>query len=195
MSETGVVKFFNSVDSYGFIRLGGRRWGAAKGSDVYVHRSAIADGRSLLKGDTVSFDVIEEDGRKTALRVTGGTGGLGLTLASNVDRSPRKALFGVVKKSFPKGYGFIKPDEGGSDLFFHQNALAEEGEMPAVGSRVCYDCIWDEKRGCRKASNVVPEVLEEAAHPPEDDLEISDADEWELVAEPCSTTLVHPSSM
>ena len=57
MSETGVVKFFNSVDSYGFIRLGGRRWGAAKGSDVYVHRSAIADGRSLLKGDTVSFDV------------------------------------------------------------------------------------------------------------------------------------------
>ena len=42
--------------------------------------------------DSLACEVIEEDGRKTALRVTGGTGGLGLTLASNVDRSPRKAL-------------------------------------------------------------------------------------------------------
>ena len=33
----------------------------------------------------------------------------------------------MVKKSFSKGFGFIKQDEGGSDLFFHQNALAKEG--------------------------------------------------------------------
>ena len=55
MSETGVVKFFNSVDSYGFIRMRGPR-GADKSSDVYVHRNAIADGQSLLRGDKVSFD-------------------------------------------------------------------------------------------------------------------------------------------
>ena len=116
MSESGVVKFFNAVDSYGFIRLNGCPKGS-KGSDVYVHRSAITDGKHLLRGDKVCFDVrrsacwemgkrsldsltclnvscqvIEEDGRKQALRVTGGTGGCGLTFASNVDRSPIKGL-------------------------------------------------------------------------------------------------------
>ena len=45
----GRVKFYNSVDGYGFIQHRGR--------DVYVHRSAIADGQMLLRGDKVSFDV------------------------------------------------------------------------------------------------------------------------------------------
>ncbi|CAE7664755.1 cspE [Symbiodinium pilosum] len=196
MSESGVVKFFNAVDSYGFIRLNGCPKGS-KGSDVYVHRSAIADGKHLLRGDKVCFDVIEEDGRKQALRVTGGTGGCGLTFASNVDRSPIKGLLGFVKKSFPKGYGFIKQDDGGSDLFFHQNALAQEGEMPAVGTRVRYDNLWDEKRGCRKAFEVVlletaepaPKEAVQAAEEEDDDhddeeygLVSSDDDEWEVVA-------------
>ena len=57
MGESGVVKFFNSVDSYGFIRLTGRPRGPSKGCDVFVHRSAIADGQHLLRGDKVCFDV------------------------------------------------------------------------------------------------------------------------------------------
>ena len=44
-----MVKFFNSVDGYGFIRR--------RQSDVYVHRSDIADGKLLLRGDKVCFDV------------------------------------------------------------------------------------------------------------------------------------------
>ena len=170
MSHRGVVKFFNSVDGYGFIRR--------RQSDVYVHRSDIADGKLLLRGDKVCFDVswilrntrnawnrscwddvvvlwcvevtkgpiffsdniwlkfadipgwppyegwnhhqplnveddsgwpslgfrnpqvIEEDQRLVALRVTGGTGGFGLTIGSNVDRSTVKDLpLGSYKKS------------------------------------------------------------------------------------------------
>lgn len=49
MSHRGVVKFFNSVDGYGFIRR--------RQSDVYVHRSDVADGKLLLRGDKVCFDV------------------------------------------------------------------------------------------------------------------------------------------
>mmetsp|Transcript_17152 Transcript_17152/g.32340 ORF Transcript_17152/g.32340 Transcript_17152/m.32340 type:complete len:180 (+) Transcript_17152:51-590(+) len=179
MSESGVVKFFNSVDSYGFIR---RR----SGPDVYVHRSAIADGQHLLRGDKVCFDVVEEEGAKIAARVTGGTGGTGLTVASKVDRSARKNLYGTVKKSFAtKNYGFIKQKEGGSDMFFHKDALAEEGELPEVGSYVRYDNVWDDKKAARKATNVVvvDEIPEDQASPcvATPDGAASD-DEWELVA-------------
>lgn len=53
MSHSGVVKFYNSLNGYGFIRRGH----AGKPGDVYVHRSAIADGKMLLRGDKVCFDV------------------------------------------------------------------------------------------------------------------------------------------
>jgi cold shock CspA family protein len=52
MSQSGVVKFYNSLNGYGFIRRG-----KPGGGDVYVHRSAIADGKMLLRGDKVCFDV------------------------------------------------------------------------------------------------------------------------------------------
>ena len=53
----------------------------------------------ILKGSNLSHmvwpeipQVIEEDQRLVALRVTGGTGGFGLTIGSNVDRSTVKDL-------------------------------------------------------------------------------------------------------
>jgi len=186
------VKFFNSVDGYGFIRR--------RQSDVYVHRSDIADGKLLLRGDKVCFDVIEEDQRLVALRVTGGTGGFGLTIGSNVDRSTVKDLHGTIKKFFPdKGWGFIIQDSGGPNLFFHSNAI-ESGDTGStnlvVGSRVRYESMWDEKRGSRKAQRV---AMEETNVPPESKAEVtdkllvdpedlvvlatsdSDGEEWELV--------------
>eukprot|EP00435_Cladocopium_sp_Y103_P051923 s932_g16.t1 len=188
MSQSGVVKFYNSLNGYGFIRRG-----KPGGGDVYVHRSAIADGKMLLRGDKVCFDVIEEENRLCALRVTGGTGGYGLTFGCNVDRSTIKNLHGTVKKFFPeKGWGFILQEGGGSNLFFHSNAIESGDESLVVGSRVSYDSIFDATRGSRKAERVQC-IAGEAADLPvaenrateEQDLaafavDESDEEEWEL---------------
>jgi CspA family cold shock protein len=54
---TGKVKWFNDARGYGFIEVEG-------GTDVFVHHTDIQAGgyRSLVEGDTVTFDVV--DGEK-----------------------------------------------------------------------------------------------------------------------------------
>lgn len=42
-----------------------------------------------------------------------------------------------------KGFGFIVPDEGGKDVFVHQNGLAED---ISEGDKVSYD-VEDGKKG------------------------------------------------
>ena len=55
MSE-GVVKWFNAKKGYGFIKR-------EEGQDLFVHFSSITmDGyKSLVEGDSVSFEVEETD--------------------------------------------------------------------------------------------------------------------------------------
>jgi CspA family cold shock protein len=51
------------------------------------------------------------------------------------------------------GYGFIKPDAGGNDLFFHVSAL-REGDEIVEGAAVTYEMGNDEKTGKAKATSV-----------------------------------------
>ena len=45
-----------------------------------------------------------------------------------------------------KGYGFIKPDDGGKDIFVHVTAVEEAGlQTLNEGQRVSYDIEADKK--------------------------------------------------
>lgn len=52
-----------------------------------------------------------------------------------------------------KGFGFIKPDDGGNDVFFHVSAL-KDGDDIAEGKAVTYEMGSDPKTGKSKAVSV-----------------------------------------
>ena len=52
-----------------------------------------------------------------------------------------------------KGFGFITPDNGGTDVFVHISAV-QGGESLRDGTKVSYDLGQDRKTGKSKAENV-----------------------------------------
>ncbi|GLK78704.1 MULTISPECIES: cold-shock protein [Methylopila] len=56
-----------------------------------------------------------------------------------------------------KGYGFIKPDDGGNDIFVHVSAVTRSGlSNLAEGQRVSFDVEPDRKGKGPKAVNLIP---------------------------------------
>lgn len=58
---------------------------------------------------------------------------------------------GVLKKfDSERGFGFIKPDDGGGDVFLHVRAARNSGltSMPEVGTRLEYE-VEQSDRGAR----------------------------------------------
>jgi CspA family cold shock protein len=52
-----------------------------------------------------------------------------------------------------KGFGFIRPDDGSNDVFFHVSAL-REGDDVTVGRAVTFETGIDPKSGKPKAVSV-----------------------------------------
>jgi CspA family cold shock protein len=52
-----------------------------------------------------------------------------------------------------KGFGFIKPDDGGNDVFFHVSAL-RDGDDISLGKAVSFEMGVDKKSGKPQAVSV-----------------------------------------
>jgi uncharacterized membrane protein YsdA (DUF1294 family)/cold shock CspA family protein len=64
-----------------------------------------------------------------------------------------------------RGFGFIKPDEGGADLFLHFTAAPRGTTRPYLGQRLTFEVEQDDK-GRLRAVNVEPTIVSERAEPP-----------------------------
>ena len=56
-----------------------------------------------------------------------------------------------------KGYGFIRPDNGGKDVFVHATALERAGIRGlAEGQKVAFDTAEDRRSGKIAVNNIQP---------------------------------------
>eukprot|EP00658_Telonema_sp_P-2_P031973 TRINITY_DN237_c0_g1_i8.p2 TRINITY_DN237_c0_g1~~TRINITY_DN237_c0_g1_i8.p2 ORF type:complete len:156 (+),score=22.74 TRINITY_DN237_c0_g1_i8:239-706(+) len=60
---------------------------------------------------------------------------------------------GIACRWNERGFGFIKPNEGGDDLFCHVSCI-EDGNMLREGDTVEYDCVFDDRKGKYRAEKV-----------------------------------------
>jgi CspA family cold shock protein len=56
-----------------------------------------------------------------------------------------------------KGFGFIEPDDGGTDVFVHATALERAGMSPlSDGQKVSYETEIDQRSGKTAVSTIKP---------------------------------------
>ena len=54
-----------------------------------------------------------------------------------------------------KGFGFITPEDGGTDVFVHVTAVEQAGLITLhEGQRVSFDLVTDQRRGKTNAQNL-----------------------------------------
>lgn len=63
----------------------------------------------------------------------------------------------IVRIVMDRGFGFIKPDDGGSDIFFHHSSLPEGGfDGLQEGQSVEFETGRDPRSDRPRATNVRP---------------------------------------
>ncbi len=135
----GTVSWYDEGKGFGFITPD------AGGDDVFVHVRSLPQGVTLAEGERVAFDSVQGDKGPQARdvrKVRGAASAPARPAASrpgavrDTGGAPARAGEGVVARyDADKGFGFITPDAGGSDLFVHVSVVS--GAEPLLpGERV-----------------------------------------------------------
>jgi CspA family cold shock protein len=54
-----------------------------------------------------------------------------------------------------RGYGFIAPEDGGTDVFLHISAVEAAGlQRVSEGDRLSFDLVMDQRKGKTNAQNI-----------------------------------------
>ena len=104
----------------------------------------MADRRSRSRSRSRDRDDGGRDGGASAAAGGAGNGGAG---------NAGKLSGTVVSWREQRGFGFIKPADGGEDVFCHRTAITD-GEALNEGSTVYYEMSTDDRSGKTRAANV-----------------------------------------
>merc|ERR1711924_241663 len=75
-------------------------------------------------------------------------------------RTPAKREKGIACRWNDRGFGFIKPEKGGDDVFCHISGL-KEGNMLREGDEVEYTVMYDERQRKHRATDVTGGVQDD----------------------------------
>jgi CspA family cold shock protein len=130
----GTVSWYEPGKGYGFVTPDSR------GTEIFVHSSAIVGGGVLSEGQRVAFLIVDGEkgpqadhvlplGPEAAPRAVASDGADGTVSWYDVD----------------KGFGFATPDTGDGDVFVHVRALPAGLTGLTEGDRISYDIAANEK--------------------------------------------------
>lgn len=148
---SGLVKVWLEEKGYGFVTP------SDNSGDVFVHRSALQDGKMLVQGAMVTFDTQFDAarGKRIATKCFGAAGGSEGGAWSSDSPSSANLKSGTVKAWFEdKGFGFIANSDGSGDAFVHRSAVAE-GLMLQAGMTVQFEGHWNAMRQKETATRVM----------------------------------------
>ena len=146
---SGTVKWYNPAKGFGFITPDDDR------SDVFVHVSSVerAGIGELTCGDRLSFQLTADrrSGRVAATHLSREAAAEERTFAPSGEQQS-----GVVETfKSERGFGFIRPDTGGPDLFVHVSEIERAGlDQLAKGQRVSFEVQRDPRTGRERATRI-----------------------------------------
>jgi len=123
-----------------------------------MHQAVAADRAEVALGGALDLDQPPEGEQADRTR-SGEHGSRRAVVAggNHGERSFPMAMAGTVKFfNAERGYGFIKPDDGGRDVFVHVTAVERAGlKSLTEGQRISFDVEPDKKGKGPKAVNLV----------------------------------------
>eukprot|EP00747_Dinoflagellata_sp_TGD_P165299 gnl/TRDRNA2_/TRDRNA2_186387_c0_seq1.p1 gnl/TRDRNA2_/TRDRNA2_186387_c0~~gnl/TRDRNA2_/TRDRNA2_186387_c0_seq1.p1 ORF type:complete len:679 (+),score=148.87 gnl/TRDRNA2_/TRDRNA2_186387_c0_seq1:65-2101(+) len=154
--ETGVLMRWMAERGFGFIKPEGG------GEDVFCHVRALVNGDgSVAEGNKVVFvrKYNDRQGKFEATDVEVAPDGEGDFRAALTGPPPDlpapESGTGVLMRWMPdRGFGFIKPSEGGEDLFTHVSSLVDGDGSVQEGNKVTFVPQWNDRKGKYDAGEV-----------------------------------------